>query len=528
MKVWTPVVAIALCLVVTPIVWGSSESPPAASVTPEIPQPPLEGLEPAVRELLTATREALLAAVDGGTASTEELADLYGHTGMVFHAHHSFEVAEVCYRRASELAAKELSWPYYLGYLYQDTGRFGEAASSYRAVLALEPEDPLANLRLGEVLLSLNELLEAEPYLKVAAGVDGLQAASEAGLGKIEMAKGNLEAAVQHYRRALELQPDANQLHYPLSLALRKLDRIEEAKAEIAKGGKARVSAHDRRLTEIGTLTASSEMFMTSGARAIKAGKLDSAATAFRGAIAARPSNARAHLNLAVVLRQLGDLEAAERSARKALELQPDYFFAHFNLGEILEAREDVAGAKAEYQEALAIDSRHIKANERVAALHMRAGEFEEAAKHYEVVVELAPSLPTPRYLLALAYVGVGETQRAHECVEEALLVNPGDARLQEAMVRLVAVDSSANASDIERALKVAIEQQKETASFGGAEALAMVLAAAQRFDEAVRLQERLIAQLPSSARPAVVELMQSNLRHYQAGERAVIPWPEE
>ena len=491
-----------------------------------VPLPPMEGLEEAVRETLTAARAALLAGIELPETESSELAALYGNTGMVFNAHHSFEVAEICYRNAVHLAPEVDQWPYLLGFLYQDTGRFEEAVSSYRQVLELTPDDPLASLRLGESLLNLNRILEAEAPLLLASRVEGLQAAAFAGLGKIEMSKGSLENAVDHYRRAIQLQPTATQLYYPLSLALRKLDRVDEAREQIALGGRSKVQARDDRLGRVGSLTVSSEMFMTSGARAIKAGRLDQAATSFRGAIAARPENARAHLNLAVVLRQMGNLESAEKSARTALEYQPDYFFAHFNLGEILESLGRVGEAKEEYELALTIDPGHIKANQKNAALKMRERDFAGAVVHYEVVIDRAPSLVAPRYLLALAWVGRGEVGRARTIIEQALEVHAEEPQLLEASVRLIAIDPNATVGEVELALNVALKQQEELPTFSGAEALAMILAAAGRFEQAVTIQKRLIEQLPDSASVAVVDFFARNLQYYSREVRAVKAWP--
>ncbi len=498
-----------------------AQSEPAA-----IPEPPLDGLEVAVQERLRAARNALVAAVEAGQLEPSELAQLYGNTGMVFHAHHSFEVAEVCYQRASALNPEELRWPYFLGYLYQDLGRFEESAEAYEMVLKIVPRDQLARLRLGEVLLSLNLLVEAEEHLRAVREVEGLEAVALAGLGKIAMGKGELEVAVDLYRQAISLQPSASQLYYPLALALRKLGRTEEAKAAITEGGNSKVEAKDLRLAEVGSLTVSSEMFMTSGARAIKGGQLEQAAIAFRGAIAARPDNARAHLNLAVVLRQLDQLEAAEQSARRALEIQPDYFFGHFNLGEILEAQGKAQAAIEEYQAALAIDPGHIKANEKVAAALLRRGEFATAAEHYAAVIEAAPALIAPRYLRTLALVGDGRVVDARREAEVALTVHADEPKLQEAWVRLVAIDAGASSEELERALLLALEGQRARPTFAGAETLALILAAAGRFEDATALQLRLVEQLPPDAPATDRRHLEENLGRFRAGQRPVRAWP--
>ena len=43
-----------------------------------------------------------------------------------------------------------------------------------------------------------------------------------------------------------------------------------------------------------------------------------------------------AHLNLGIILKDLGKLQEAELSYRKAIELKPDFAGAHSNLGNVL------------------------------------------------------------------------------------------------------------------------------------------------------------------------------------------------
>ena len=113
-----------------------------------LPDPDLSRLEPAVREKLGDARRALLDAIDDPDTDGERRSGLYGHTGKLFHAHDAYAVAEACYRNAAALEPREVRWPYTLGFLYQDTGRFEEAKGQYRKVLEIEPAHAFAQLRL--------------------------------------------------------------------------------------------------------------------------------------------------------------------------------------------------------------------------------------------------------------------------------------------------------------------------------------------------------------------------------------------
>ena len=70
-------------------------------------------------------------------------------------------------------------------------------------------------------------------------------------------------------------------------------------------------------------------------------------------------------------------------------------------------------GATDAYRKALAIDSTHVGAWNNLGALYGGQGRLQEARHAYEKAVELAPASLQARMNLALAYLRLGEKQRA-------------------------------------------------------------------------------------------------------------------
>ena len=66
---------------------------------------------------------------------------------------------------------------------------------------------------------------------------------------------------------------------------------------------------------------------------------LDEAAGTYWAAIALRPDNAPAHVNLGLVLQDKGDLSDAVAGLKKAIELDPKFVNARITLGNVLRAR---------------------------------------------------------------------------------------------------------------------------------------------------------------------------------------------
>ena len=107
----------------------------------------------------------------------------------------------------------------------------------------------------------------------------------------------------------------------------------------------------------------------------------------YRAAVAADPSDAKAHCNLGVLLFQRQDVDGAEASLRAAIAADPSDANAHYNLGSLLqEGRNDAAGAITAYLAAVAADSGHAEAHENLGIMHAKqALTMEESGGEFTV-----------------------------------------------------------------------------------------------------------------------------------------------
>ncbi|MFV2073632.1 MAG: tetratricopeptide repeat protein [Thermoanaerobaculales bacterium] len=518
----TTIITILVCLVSLLARMITAQQPGFSEVP--LPDPDLSALETRVQDTLTTTRETLESALARDNITTAERGRVYGHSGKIFHAHHVFAVAEACYINAAALG-DSAEWPYLLGYLYQDTGRFEEARDRYEDVLEIEPEHRLAILRLAQVLLASDQPDAAKPLLEQVVDAEGLAAAAHAGLASIAAAKGENEDAARHLERALELQPEADQLHHPLALAYRRLGDMDAARTQIGMAGRSKVQVDDPIVAAVGDMTVSSEMLLTTAAQALKAGRLDLAETIYREAITANPDNKRAFLNLSVLLAEQGRLDEGEVYAKEALRLSPDYFFAYLNLATINERRGNVDEALSFYRKALERNPRDIKTNFRYAGLLLRIGEYEQALEPFDLLAEFAPSLVKARYLHALALVGLGRNLDAIAVLDEALAISPDDASLRQAFARLLATTPATKAETQRRALELALSLYRESRSLETAETLAMCLAATGNFEQAVALQQRIVDATSDLGDEQLTDRLKHYLELYRQGRPADRPW---
>jgi protein O-GlcNAc transferase len=208
-------------------------------------------------------------------------------------------------------------------------GKLHEAEQLYRAVLAKKPRHPEASFLLGVIAIASGRLDLAFNLLArataSASGNSALQAdLAEASfnLGLAFEGQGDLDRAIACFERAVELKPDAPQMHRRLARALRiRCDFV-------------RAIAHYERALALAP--AAAEIASDLGGTLKLAGHLDQAIAVYRRAIEIQPRFAPTHSNLGVALMDQLRLDDAMASFRRALDLDPDLVSAHCNLGNAL------------------------------------------------------------------------------------------------------------------------------------------------------------------------------------------------
>jgi tetratricopeptide (TPR) repeat protein len=178
---------------------------------------------------------------------------------------------------------------------------------------------------------------------------------AEVGLGYVALAHKKPKDALQHFDRAVLLNP-----RYAPSLggraeALLALGEEREAMQSLDAALQADPSLSGLR-TRFEVLRFRDQQQGIEKARELaRSGRLDEARTAYTAAIAASPQSPFLHRELADVERRANNLASALEHASKAAELEPDDARVHVILGEIYEAQEDLAKAADEFALALTI-----------------------------------------------------------------------------------------------------------------------------------------------------------------------------
>jgi tetratricopeptide (TPR) repeat protein len=494
-----------------------------------VERPNLTLSEPVVRQALQAARERLVVMVKEGKASPSELAAAYGELGIWYHAHRMNVQGEACYRNAERLSPGDFRWPYYLGYLYQQTDQLQKAVTSFKRALEIRPDYAPAKLRLGQVYIELNEHDLAGPLLQQTVQVEGLRAAALFGLGRIALARRDYAKAVELLEQALRIRPYASRIHYPLAMAYRGLGNVNRARTHLEKYGDSEPALNDPEVDKLNAFKTGAKPHIYLAVEAVKARQYQAAAEAFSEVLKYEPENVNSRVSFARTLYLSGNRNGARQQLHEALKRAPDHVLANFLMGVLLESEGNLQAAIDHYQTALASDPRHGGVNHFFANALMREGRYAEAARHYAEAIRQFPQNSPARLMEVLALYRGGTAHSALvQRLEEAMSRDPENPMFVYVYARLLAASPDANVRDGPRALSFEQRLMSPFPSAELAETLAMVYAEVGRYEEAVSQQSEAIEMAYMMNRLALVPRLEQMLARYKDGQPCRIPFADD
>ncbi|BET66402.1 hypothetical protein ASA1KI_13200 [Opitutales bacterium ASA1] len=137
-----------------------------------------------------------------------------------------------------------------------------------------------------------------------------------------------------------------------------------------------------------------------------------------------RPTSARAHNNLALVLDEAGRAEEAAIHFARALALDDAYVTAHYNWGSSLLAQGRLEEAVERLETALRLAPEHPDAHVNLGNALVRLGRPADAIRHYERALELEP-LADVLYNLGVVHLELGQARPAAARLQSFLRSHP-------------------------------------------------------------------------------------------------------
>jgi Flp pilus assembly protein TadD len=172
-------------------------------------------------------------------------------------------------------------------------------------------------------------------------------------LGLVLVGNGQIESAITHFERALEIQPLYADAYNNVGTALFHTGRRREAVVQYEK------------------------------------------------AVELAPDQPRFQNNLGTALAQSGRLTEALLHFRKAVELKPDFENAHADLGYALLLQGETDEALSQFQKALELRPDSVETHKQIAQAFLKKGRTADAIAHYRKALEIQPNDAEARRRLA-------------------------------------------------------------------------------------------------------------------------------
>ena len=219
--------------------------------------------------------------------------------------------------------------------------------------------DGIGNL---EVLLQQQNPKWPEPYIA---------------LGRAYADRGQFDAALTQFRKALELRPEDRDALDGIASALLQSNRVDEA-VEVLQRGVQRYPNEDRFLANLGNAY-------------LREGKLQEAEDALWKTLVINPEHAGARNLLGLCAVQRDDTQHAEENFRQAIRLQPLMPEPHNNLANLLTGQQKFKEAEFHFRRALQLNPQYADAHHGLGLLLILTHRETEAGDELTAAAKLAP-----------------------------------------------------------------------------------------------------------------------------------------
>ena len=343
------------------------------------------------------------------------------------------------------------------------------AVEAFRKCIAWSPHTVPPRFDMAVALQRLGRVDEALEAVEAGLALGPGYSFGHEMKGRLLRERGDNEAALQSFRKAIEILPSAVQARRSLVDALQVLGHHEEALAVLAAG--LRLNPDESTL-----LYDRIHLLMEMGREEIWKREIQSYLERAEGHIRRAPDVAKYHFNKAVALQylgrnedalvsfdeavqldetfkeawhdralalyHLGRLEQALTSVQKAVDLDPGYSSAHATLGNVLLNLGRPGDAIAPLREAVRLEPGGYLAGinlYNLGRVYQNLKQFDKAVEAYREATQVTPRDVDCWVGLSMALVSAGKREEAGRALQKAIALHPGNVQVTGMQAALLA-----------------------------------------------------------------------------------------
>jgi tetratricopeptide (TPR) repeat protein len=288
-----------------------------------------------------------------------------------------FALAEDAYRKALQLAPRQLVALNGLGVIARKTGRTDLAIRSFRRSLSMVDALPVHQFNLADALADA----------------------------------GRYDEALAHYRHGLKLEPHHPAAHHQAGRMLNQLKRRAEA------------IEHFRNAVKLAP--ANVEMLVALGRALAMAGRIDEALRQLEKAVELQPNSPATLDSLGEAHFEDQQYDDAKDCFQRAIASQPNYAPAYMHLAQTLEQQGLDSAAADAYEQFVASEPRNHSALLQLAAVRRRLGQRDNAIETLHRALDVRPGDAHTLNTLGVVLDEMGRSDDAVDCFDDAIHFSP-------------------------------------------------------------------------------------------------------
>ncbi len=474
---------------------AQAANPPAVAVvpTPDLSRLPADRARElrSQRESFEKSRSVLIG---------DPLAETYALLGAAYARNGFFDAADIALNDAIALAPENGRWQYMRGMLDVQRQKDAAAKEAFERALELTPGYLPIRMAVVNIRMASGDLDGARKLLDPYAR--GKEAVPLATLGDIAMQQKRYADAVDAYKRALALAPEASRLNARLADALAAAGDARGAAQARANAGDGLPTLYDpigRRMLGERAQNAAAAQPPTLSARdqalgtalnQLAADQIEAARKTLDAALQKSPNDSMLLALYSRVEAASGNLPMAQTRLDMALRADPNNGMAYVGEGLLREIRNDDGGAEKAYKKAIEVQPGLAASRMALGTLYARNKRYDDAVAQYRAALGIdAHNSETWMRLVATNAVA-GRCADTLKDLNTALRTTPNEPFLLQLFVRNASTCPAIGTQEKRMALDYS---QKLYRAVGGpeiSEAYALALAANGRWDDAVKTQE--------------------------------------
>jgi tetratricopeptide (TPR) repeat protein len=255
---------------------------------------------------------------------------------------------------------------------FHQSAKYHDVVTLYQTTLAQNPKCWMAEYNLGLALKDQKQLDQAIAHYRRALNIRPDYVEAHYNLGGAYIDKGEFDEALAEYRRAIQIRPDEADTHNNYGSALRELKQFDQAEIEYKRALSLRPKYLDARLN-LGSLL-------------LQRGRTAEAITNLETARRLQPTDAATHVTLALALMKNGQGSQAAAEFNRALQLAPDRVNALTSFAWLLATAADDSVRDGKRAVQLAERANALAGNNDLTVLHTLAAAYAEARRFEEAL----------------------------------------------------------------------------------------------------------------------------------------------